>query len=65
MKTPLTREARKEAMRTAGREMAAVYGKPVPFIGLMVLGNVAFRREFVLWCVAILLHPDPSTYSNN
>jgi hypothetical protein len=65
MSTTLTREVRKEAMRIAGREMAAVYGKPVPFIGLMILGNAQWRRTFCLWCVAIVLHPDPSTYSKN
>lgn len=65
MKTPLTREARKEAMRTAGREMAAVYGKPVPFIGLMIVGNAQWRRTFCLWCVAILLAPNPTTYPKN
>lgn len=65
MKTTLTREVRKEAMRTAGREMAAHYGRPVPFIGLMMLGSVELRRTFTLWCVAVVLAPHPSTYPKN
>ena len=65
MKTTLTREVRKEAMRAAGREMAAVYGKPVPFIGLMILGSAQWRRTFYLWCVAILLAPSPTIYPKN
>ena len=65
MKTTLTPTLRREAMRTAGREMAACYRKPVPFIGLMVLGSVEFRREFTLWCVAVALAPHPATYPKN
>ncbi len=65
MSAVLTREVRKAAMRTAGREMAEHYGQPLPVIGLAVLASSAFRRTFSLWCVAIVLAPHPTTYPKN